>query len=357
MAVESASDLAFDALESTGDLRLRSRFGDIAGGALRAGGNAEVRASGSVRVDDSVVGDDHAIDAGHDVHLGRYGVGGSTMLVSGGEIEVGAGAGAGHQQLRAAGGIRFGSVAGGTTIDMRALGGDIEGTHLEAAEAHVSARDRIGIDMARIGSRLNLAAAEIDGRVEHTPNRGDPLSMVLTGYQDGVARKIALSVDARDGWIVDRLAAMQAELDTSAATVEIRDGHIARSMQLTTPVTRTWMHNQDPAIRPADVQLVQPGGTFVMSQRGALTFTDAYVVRYGEGYHVQVPNHLPSREWTDVDYYAESALRFTVRTLQASAWTEPGPARHQLVGWRDEPALHDEPVERVSGAVNTGISP
>jgi hypothetical protein len=80
-------------------------------------------------------------------------------------------------------------------------------------------------------------------------------------------------------------------------------------------------------------------------------------VRYGEGYQVQVPNHLPSHEWTGIDYYAESSLRFAYRTLEGSSWSWQSLARHPFAASRDEPGAYDEPLDTVRGAVNTGISP
>ena len=357
LGVESGVDLVFGQIDAARDLRLRSLRGGITGATLHARRDALLGGARSIRVDDAVVGDDYAVDAEVDIRLGSYDVGAATTLVAGGDIGIGSGNGVGSQRLQAGGGISFGHVMGDADIRMQAAGGAIEGALLDAPQAYLSARDRIDLDLARIGSRLNLDAAMIDGTVEHAATGGDPLSMVLTGYRDGVARRIALSVDARDGWIMDRLAAVQAELDTTASAVDIRKGWIVESMRLATPDTRVWMHNFDPKLRDADVQLIQPGRAFALSQQGPLTFTDAYVVRIGEGYQVQAPNHTPSREWSSVDYYGESALRFTARTLQASDWAWQGQAGHPFSAWSDEPAAQDDPVERVQGAVNMGISP
>src|SRR5690606_26695903 len=115
-------------------------------------------------------------------------------------------------------------------------------------------------------------------------------------------------------------------------------------------------HNQDPALRAVDVQLIQPGLDFTFTQRANHTFTDAFVVRYGAGFWVEAPNHLAPRYWTDIDYYAESALRFTFRTLEGELWSHQGLARHPFTSWGVAPASADDPVHMETGAVNTGVS-
>ena len=353
---DAGTELVFGSIGAGRDLMLRSRGGDIEGGLLQAGRNASVKASESVSVDDSQVGSNYRVVAGADVGLQRYRVGGQLDLDAGGDVVIGEGRGEGVQRIDAGGSIAYASVAGADAIHMEASGGDIDGQLLSAPEAFLSARDQIGLDLARIDSRLNLAASDVRGVVEQTGSGDEPIEMVLTGYRDGVAQRIMLTVDARDAWVMNRLAAMQAELESSVAKVDIEDGRIGETMSLTTPVTRTWMHNQDPALRAYDVQLIQPGLDFMLSQRGNLTFTDAFVVRYGAGFWVEAPNHLAPRTWADVDYYAESALRFTFRTLEGELWSHQGLARHPFSSWGIAPATDEDPVHGEPNAVNTGVS-
>jgi len=94
----------------------------------------------------------------------------------------------------------------------------------------------------------------------------------------------------------------------------------------------------------------------MLSQRGNLTFTDAFVVRYGPGFWVEAPNHLAPRYWADVDYYAESALRFTFRTLEGEPWSHQRLARHPFTSWGVAPVTDEDPVQVERNAVNTGVS-
>ena len=59
-----------------------------------------------------------------------------------------------------------------------------------------------------------------------------PLTTTLTGYQDGIASKIEVSVDARDAWVIDSLKAMQAILDTQVDQVAVEQGWIGETMDL-----------------------------------------------------------------------------------------------------------------------------
>ncbi len=357
IAADAGTTLTFDTLEAARDLRLRSRQAQISGDAISVGRDAVLEAATSVAVNASSVGRQFNVGAGDAIDLTRYTVGGRTQLDAGGDIRIETARGTGTQHWNAGGDIAFGEVQGASAVHMDARGGTLQGALLEAPEAYLAARDRIGLDMARIDSRLDLASADILADVVQTGTGTDPISMVLTGYEGGVARRVELSVDARDAWIMDRLAAVQAELDTTVAKVDIVDGRIEQQMRLTTPVTRTWMHNQDPTLRDVDLQMTEPGMNFMLSQRGNHTFTDAYVVRYGEGFWVEAPNHLAPHDWTDVDYYAESALRFTFRTLEGDLWAHQGLALHPFAAWQRTPEPKNDPVEPVYGAVNTGISP
>ncbi|WP_162433759.1 leukotoxin LktA family filamentous adhesin [Pseudoxanthomonas koreensis] len=355
LTARAGRDIDFGSLDVVRDLSLASG-GDIDGDHLRTGNDAVLEAAGSVTLGEADVGGDLQLAAGGDAGIGRYAVGATTRIDVGGDIGIGQGEGGGTQSLTAGGGIGFDRIAGHASVTMEASGGAIEGAELEAPDAYLSARDRIGLDMARIDSRLNLAAADVQARVEQGEAGTGPLAMVLTGYRDGVARRIVVSVDARDAWIIDRLASLQAELDTTVTDVTITDGWIEESMQLTTPRTRTWMNNRGTTLRPVDVQLTQPEFGFTMRQLAQHTFTDAYAVRYGEGYWVQAPNHLAPHAWTDVDYYAESALRFTFRSLEDHSWDEETGALQAFVAGQNAKEDEDPVGVPAQGAVNVGIS-
>lgn len=349
LALMSGADLAFGALDAGRDIGLRSRRGDVTGDTLTAGGNAALVAARDVRVGSGTVGGTLEGTAGRDLAFDRYDVNGAVVLQSGRDMRIGSGASGGTQALLVGSNLGFGTLSSTTGLTLDATGGRIDGDLLVAPEATVSARDAIALDMARIGSRLNMASASIDANVAHTGS--GVLATRLTGYRDGVARRIDLSVDARDGWLMERLAALQAELDTTASNVAIADGRIEETMRLDTRDARLWMDNLGATLRIADVQFMELDKRFQLVQSGVHSLTDAYVVRFSPGYRVEVPNYVASHDPSSLHYLGESALRYTVRTLSGDVRSGDDVTD---AADRDR---QDVVTTAPTGAVNTGTAP
>ena len=115
--------------------------------------------------------------------------------------------------------------------------------------------------------------------------------------------------------MIDRLAAVNAALATTAPSAHIEQGHIEDTMSLDTAAARIRMNQHDPVLVPADVQLMQKTYDFKLYQDGVHTFTDAFVVRYGFGYEIQTPNYVINHDSLSPDYFGDAALRFNGRTL------------------------------------------
>ena len=212
-------------------------------------------------------------------------------------------------------GISFGHVQTPATANLTAAGGSVDGGQLHAQTASVNALERIRLDSANIADHLTLAADDIAVQVTQT-DTALPLTTTLTGYQGGIASKIEVSVDARDAWVIDSLKAMQAILDTQVDKVAVEQGWIGETMDLRSGSVDVWMNNQSPVLRPADVQLIQPAHGFTLTLDGIDVFTDSYVVRYGDGFRISVPNYVAEHDWTDLDYFGGSAVRYTTRMLK-----------------------------------------
>lgn len=317
----AGTSLGFDALQAGGNLGLRSRRGDIIGRSLAIGGNASIGAAGRVELD-------------------RYTVGGIVSLQSGADTVVGDGSSGGAQNLLAGGSLRFDSLRSATSLSGDAAGGSLSGGLVEAPRADFAARDAISLDLARVDDRLNLASADVFARVEQISGNG-PLSMVLTGYRGGMAQRVVLDVDARDQWLLERLSAMQAELDTTARNVSIVDGEVGATMRLATPAATVWMDNTRARLLAADVQLLELDKRFTLLQSDRHSYTDAYVIRFAPGYAVEVPNFVAAHSWRDIEYLGESALRFTWRTLDDEE-AQDVPVNGEQIGSdgeRDDPLL------------------
>lgn len=349
LALTAGGDIRFGALQAGGGLAVRSRRGDVVGEVLQADGDASVTAARDVAVGTSTVGGNLGVDAGRDLGLDRYAVDGTVSLRSGRDMRLGEGHSGGAQTLLIGGSLAFGRLSSDGALSIDAPNGRIDGDLLIAPVATITARDSIKLDMARIGQRLNMAAADIQASAVHTGT--GTFTTRLTGYRDGIAQRIEFSADARDGWLLEKLAAMQAALDTTASNVTIQDGMIGETMSLRTPDANLWMDNLGATLAIADVQFLQAGKRFQLVQTGTHSLTDAYVVRFSPGYMVEVPNYVAPHTWTGLNYLGESALRYTMRTLATNGF---GVLRDQDEQDEEDTATAD-PVEVPHGAaVNLG---
>ncbi|MDR0182154.1 leukotoxin LktA family filamentous adhesin [Lysobacter arvi] len=328
----AGNTLAFGNVDTRGHLGLRSRRGDVLGGSMAIGGNAAIQAAGDVR-------------------LAGYAVGGTVAIASGGDTTIGNGRSGGLQTLLSGGSLAFDALHSDTSLWGEASGGSVSGGTVDAPRAEFAARDAISLDLARVDDRLNLAAGDVLASVEQTGQ--GPLSMVVTGWRGGMARRVVLDVDARDMWLLERLSAMQAELDTTARAVSIVDGEIGDTMRLATPFASVWMDNARARLLAADVQLLELDKRFMLLQSGRHSYTDAYVIRFAPGYAVEVPNFEAAHQWGDVDYLGESAMRFTWRSLERALHDDTASgAESEQKEDRDDPLLPS-----VEGAVKLAVGP
>jgi hypothetical protein len=261
------------------------------------------------------------IDAGHDVDVQGGGDIAMHSTTAGHAIKVDAGGAlkihdmhAGHSLDLAARTMSFVSLEAPDSIRLLARDGDITGTSLTTRDAYVAARGAIDLDAANIGNRINLAAATIDAHIVQTTT-GQPLYSVMTGFQDGVAKRITVDADVPEQWMIDRLSAVNAALVTTAPSVHIEKGHIEDTMSLDTAQARLRMNQHSAVLVPADVQLTQSTYDFLLYQDGVHTMSNAFIVRYGYGFEIQTPNYAAPHNWLAPDYYGDAALRFNGRIL------------------------------------------
>ena len=346
--LQAGHSVDIDSLVGGGDVRLTSWRSDVTAGDLTAGRDIALDAARQLTVGTADAGRDLTAASNGDQQWGDYSAGNNAFLSSGGSIAMGQGRAGQDQQLIAGDSVAFDTLDAGRAIWIDAKGGDVTGALMEASSADVAASGAIALDWVRVDNRLNLAATDIRAAVEQSAKASGPLTTTLTGYENGVARQIQLEVDARDGWIIDRLQALQADLDTNASQVDIEQGWVGQSMELTTSHAYLWMDNITQRLRSADVQLTQPGNAFQLQQTGVETFTDAYVVRFADGYRVAAPNHNPAHYWGQVEYLGESAIRYTQRMLQ------PVSARLDEEGDAKKETGAGDVVVGANGSVNMG---
>ncbi|WP_065868043.1 leukotoxin LktA family filamentous adhesin [Stenotrophomonas nitritireducens] len=346
IALASNGTLAFDQLQAGDDISLVSRAGSVLGGQVDAGGSLRVAAAGDIAVNAAEAGRNITASSGGTQQWGRYAAGGDARLQSQGDVAVGSGVSGGAQSIISGGSIRFDRVAAGSTVRMDAQGGSLAGGNLQAASGSLAARDQLSLSQGLVDTRLNLAADSIQAHVAQSAAGQGPLTTTLTGYHNGVARKVVVEVDPRDAWLIDQLKAVDAQLATRSARASIGQGYVERTMALNTAQMRVFMDNTNPTLRPVDVQLIQLDKTFRLAADGRFLVTDAYVENFGDGFRVTSPNYNRDHVDSDLNYFGEGALRYMGRMLQLDpAYDGQAPVRmFDVEMGEDVIATHDAAV-------------
>jgi hypothetical protein len=361
LAMYATRHLAFDRLGAGTHVFGQSYQGDIDGNTVTANDWIRLLAAGSIRVGNLAAGTDiglqaggdiatQVMHAGHDVDLEAGGDIAMSSTTAGHAITVEAGgalrindATAGSSMNFAASDIAFASLTAPASITLLARAGDIDGGTLATTDGFLAASAGITLDAASIGNRINLAATDIAAHVKQATT-DQPLYSVLTGYQGGVARQVTVDVDAPRQWMIERLAAVNAGLATTAPSLHILDGHIGETMALQTAQTSVWMDQQSAVLKPVDVQLMQPTLDFQLYVDDKRVLSDAFVVRYSDTYQVQTPNYVITHDWMGPTFLGESATRYTGRTLEAHT-SQGDEEKRDAEHARPAPAhVHDDPI-------------
>ena len=316
MQLSATGDMAFTQLDASGDIALASRAGSVQGASIAAGGSLRLGAATDIAISGAVVGRDLLADSAGDQQWDNHVTGGNARLQAGRDVRVGTGSSGGQQSIIAGGSISFDRIVAGTTAHMEAQGGSLQGESLHASSGELGARDQLSLANAMVNSQLALGAADIQANVFQTATAGTPLKTSLTGYRNGVAHKVVVEVEARDAWLIEQLRALDAQLATTAPQVRIEQGYIENTMTLATPRTRLLMDNVNPALRPYDVQVMQLDRTFRLSVDGSLADTNAYALRFADGFQVASPNYNAAHVDAGPSYQGESAVRYLGRMLQ-----------------------------------------
>ena len=346
----SGDSLAFDSLRAGNDIRLTSRRGHVRGRTVDAGGSLQVGAAQDIGITDAVAGIDITANSGDTQEWGSYRAGRDVRLTAGDDVVTGSGESGGLQSIISGGSIHFDRIQAGSTATMDAQGGSLTGGTLRAASGDLAARDHLSLAQAMVDTRLNLAASDIEAHIAQSSIGSGPLTTTLTGYRNGVARQIVVEVDPRDAWLIDQIKAVDAQLASTAARADIVQGYIEKTMTLATSDINVLMDNTSPVLRPYDVQLMQLDKTFRLSADGTFLDTNAYVVRFADGFRVISPNYNPGHVDGGPNYLGESAVRYMNRMLRLDTMDEQSvPASR----WLDD---EQDVISSQAGAVNLGAS-
>src|SRR5690606_31185653 len=124
-----------------------------------------------------------------------------------------------------------------------------------------------------------------------------------------------LWIDAPNGLAIARMHGHEFVIETTARRMDVTDGRVLDSFEYRTPDAHVYMSNVGSARHPdADVQLYQPSFDFFLLQDGRFTYTNGYVLAYGPGFEVRVPNYVPDHRLTERDVDGRAGER------QSTAW-------------------------------------
>ncbi|WP_269791224.1 leukotoxin LktA family filamentous adhesin [Stenotrophomonas sp. Iso1] len=351
LQLASTESLSFDSLQAGADIGLTSRRGDVQGRSADAGGSLQVNAATAIGINTAMAGTDITANSGGAQQWGSYRAGRDARLTAVGDVVTGSGDSGGLQSITSGGSIHFDRIQAGTTASMDAQGGSLTGGVLRAASGDLAARDHLSLAAGMVDTRLNLAATDITAHITQSSQGQGPLTTTLTGYRNGVAHQVVVEVDPRDAWLIDQIKAVDAQLASTAARADIAQGYIEKTMTLASSGMKVLMDNTSPVLRSADVQLTQLDKTFRLSANGTFLDTNAYVVRFADGFRVTSPNYNPDHVVGGPDYLGESAVRYMSRMLRLET-TDRNNA--PASGWLDDGQEKDDVISSADGAVNLG---
>ena len=351
LQLASNDSLSFDSLQAGTDIGLTSRRGDVQGRSVDAGGSLQVKAANAIGISTATAGADIAANSGGAQQWGSYRAGRDARLTAVGDVVTGSGDSGGLQSIISGGSIHFDRIQAGTTASMDAQGGSLSGGQLRAASGELAARDHLSLASAMVDTRLNLAATDIDAHIAQSSQGQGPLTTTLTGYRNGVAHRVTVEVDPRDAWLIDQIKAVDAQLASTAARADIEQGYIEKTMTLATSGIKVLMDNTSPVLRQADAQLTQLDKTFRLSANGTFLDTNAYVVRFADGFRVTSPNYNPEHVVGGPDYLGESAVRYMSRMLRLDTTDRSNTPASR---WIDDAQGKDDVISSADGAVNLG---
>lgn len=217
------------------------------------------------------------IDAAGSVSLNGAGVAFGTILAGGNATVVSTGDIIG-QKVDVAGNITLQAGTGSN--------GDLNVGTLVGNAIELDAGGSVTVSHLTVGKSLKLSGTVINGSVTQNPLVSTPLVLDVTGPHGGLASDVNLTVDAPNGLDVAELAAIDANLVTTANVV-LGSFDVPGSLHLKTAQAILLLDNRDATTRPGtDVQLYQPGGRFYLDQNGRTTFTDAFITAYEQAYTV-----------------------------------------------------------------------
>ncbi|MCH8499165.1 MAG: leukotoxin LktA family filamentous adhesin [Marinobacter sp.] len=224
---------------------------------------------------------------------------------------------------------------------------DVQSGELDASAGRMELYARAGLGTVspvrlRVLDALDLRGDTIRAHITHTANPRI-LPMDLQAIDGGQLTRAELEIDAPNGLEIGWLHGQQVLINTTANWVNIVQARVSGWLDYQTPQARVYINNQGDARNPlADVQLFQPSQRFFITQDGRLTFTNAFVLRYRNGWEVRVPNYSAARDREDFIVDGRAGERQTtawaVDFSDGDRWSRTEVTLVELTGMVDEDA-------------------
>ena len=237
--------------------------GPLTATSITAGGDATVSALGAASA----------------LNVGTFSADNGT-LQAGGNMTLGTATTLGSLSLQASNIYGNTITAGGLfSATATAPAGVIDLQQITAPELALATPGSLTISSLTVQNSAQFSADSMTLGIHHP--YANTLSLGVTGFANGVARRVSLNLDSVGPVVFNRLFARNATIRAAANSVTIADGQITDSLTLWTPQRSLYMNNVDPALENFGIQLYQPSTFFTLSQIGSRTLTSAYITNYG----------------------------------------------------------------------------
>ncbi len=301
--VQATNNITGNTITSGGALTLTSTGGYVnTTGTLKSTGNMLVQGATGITANNLESGGTLQLVSQGDITLtGLLSAVGSLTLSSNGSLHL--------HDVTVLGNIRLLAADGGVTVDrLQADSGYISAGGTPDNAAFPNSPGDVYLGDATMDNSLTVYANRLQGQITQPPS-DSPLLLDIRGSGGGaaLASQVLLTLDAS---IIDfsGLQAVVAQFNTSGEIVQVDSGDISGILSLLTPSASLYMNNQSVVLRPADIQLYQPGGLFTFYLNGNSLATDTYIERFAAGFNPYVPNYVGSHGNTGYNYGGASAM-------------------------------------------------
>jgi hypothetical protein len=203
------------------------------------------------------------------------------------------------------------------------------------------------LDNLQIEKTVNVYAPSFDVHIVHTG--GGPLLINAGDAKRGTAVSGNFNIDSPGGIIFGSYNTVDGVITTNADLVVISNGHITRTLKLTTLRAVVLFDNTSPTPHGGDlVQLFAPAFDFALTQSGINARTNAYTVGFGTSHAATVTNF--TAQHIDAGFFVTgpALIRDGVRFLADNSWSEPAD-QLKLADLPEDPVVSD-----AVGAIDLG---